>query len=111
VHYREAIRLRPDWPSCLASLAWILGTHHGRTAEDRREAVTLATRAASLTAKQDGFVLDALAAAYAATGQFTEAIATARAALEQSSASGLTELSAGIQRRLSLYATGKAYIE
>ena len=111
VHFREAIRLRQDWPSCLASLAWILGTHGGHTADERREAVTLASRAAVLTSKQDGFVLDALAAAYAATGQFTEAIATARAALEQSSAAGLTELSAGIQRRLSLYATGKPYIE
>jgi tetratricopeptide (TPR) repeat protein/mono/diheme cytochrome c family protein len=111
VHFREALRLRQDWPSCLASLAWILGTHGGRTAEDRREAVTLATRAAMLTARQDGFVLDALAAAYAATGRFGDALVTARAALEQSSAAGLTELSAGIQRRLSLYATGKPYVE
>ena len=80
-------------------------------ADDRREALTLASRAAVLTTRQDGFVLDALAAAYAATGNFTEAIVTARAALEQSSAAGLTELSAGIQRRLSLYATGKPYVE
>jgi Flp pilus assembly protein TadD/mono/diheme cytochrome c family protein len=111
VHFREAIRLKPDCASCLASLAWILGTHGRGTADERREAVTLASRAAVLTAKQDGFVLDALAAAYAATGNFAEAIVTARAALERSSAAGLNELSAGIQTRLSLYAAGKPYVE
>lgn len=111
MHFRKALALRPEWASCLASLAWILATHTGRTMEDRREAVTLATRAASLTARQDGFVLDALAAAYAATGNFADALVTAGAALQQSSAAGLTELSAGIQRRLSLYANGKPYIE
>jgi len=110
-HFRQALALRPDWPSCLASLAWVLGTHTGRSADERREAVTLASRAAALTARQDGFVLDALAAAYAATSNFGDALVTARAALERSSAAGLTELSAGIQTRLSLYATGKPYIE
>ncbi len=111
VHFREAIRLKQDWPSCLASLAWILGTHGGHTADERREAVTLASRAAVLTSRQDGFVLDALAAAYAATGEFVEAIQTARAAAERASAQRLDALKSDIEKRLAGYEHGKPYVE
>jgi Flp pilus assembly protein TadD len=111
VHFRRALALRQDWPSCLASLAWILGTHTGRAAQDRREAVQLATRAVTLSDRQDSFALDALAAAYAATGQFDEAVATAQAAVERASAQGLDAFAADIQKRLAGYKRGAAYIE
>src|SRR5262245_27362514 len=110
-HFRQALALRQEWPSCLASLAWILGTHMGRSADERREAVALATRAVSLSARQDSFALDALAAAYAATGNFTDAIETARAAVERASAQGLDALGADIEKRLAGYKRGTAYIE
>jgi spermidine synthase len=111
LHFRMALRAKQDWPACLASFAWVLGTHAGLSDAERHEAITLATRAADLTARQDGFVLDVLAATYAATGRFGDAIETARAALAQTSAAGLTELSAQIQKRLALYTSGKPYIE
>jgi tetratricopeptide (TPR) repeat protein len=109
--FRFALRTRPEWPACLASLAWILATHGGRTGDEHREAVTLATRAADLTMRQDGFVLDVLAAAYGSMGRFDDAAATAREALERTTAAGLSELSGEVQRRLALYTNGKAYVE
>jgi Flp pilus assembly protein TadD len=111
VHFRQALALRQDWPTCLASLAWVLGTHADRTPGQRREAVTLAARAAVLTARQDGFVLDALAAAYAATGNFTKAIATAREAAARASMQHLDGLAADIRARLTGYEHGQPYVE
>ena len=110
-HFREAIRLKPDWPLCLASLAWILGTHNGRTAGERREAVALASRAAVLTNRQDGFVLDALSAAYAATGNFSAAIVTAHEAVERATQQQLDTLASDIRQRLAGYEHGQPYVE
>ena len=110
-HFRQALALRQEWPSCLAALAWLLGTHAGHTADDRREAVTLATHAVALTASQDSFALDALAAAYAATGNFAEAIQTARAAAERASAQRLDALKSDIEKRLTGYEHGRPYVE
>jgi tetratricopeptide (TPR) repeat protein/mono/diheme cytochrome c family protein len=110
-HFRQALAIRPEWPSCLAALAWILGTHAGYTDHDRREAVTLATHAVALTARQDGFALDALAAADAATGNFVEAIQAARAAVERASAQRLDALKSDIEKRLAGYEHGRPHVE
>jgi tetratricopeptide (TPR) repeat protein len=110
-HFRRALALRPDWPTCLASLAWVLGTHASQSAQERQEAVQLATRAVALTDRQDSFALDALAAAYAATGKFDAAVATARAAAERASAQGLSAFGADIRKRLAGYERGAPYIE
>jgi tetratricopeptide (TPR) repeat protein/mono/diheme cytochrome c family protein len=110
-HFRVALGVKKDWPACLASLAWILSTHAGRSGEERREAVMLATRAADLTGRQDSVVLDVLAAAYASVNRFGDAATTARAALERARAAGLTDLSAKVEKRLALYTSGTAYVE
>lgn len=110
-HFRQALALRQQWPSCLAALAWILGTRAGHTSGERREAVTLATHAVALTARQDSFALDALAAAYAATGNFAEAIQVARAAAERASAQRLDALKSDIEKRLTGYEHGRPYVE
>jgi hypothetical protein len=64
-----------------------------------------------LTARQDSFPLDALAAAYAATGNFGEAILTARSAAERASAQRLDALKSEIEKRLAGYEHGRPYVE
>jgi hypothetical protein len=103
--------LRQEWPSCLAALAWVFGTHAGHTADERREGVTPAAHAVALTARQDSFPLDALAAAYAATGNFAGAIREARAATERASAQRLDALKSDIEKRLTGYEHGRPYVE
>lgn len=110
-HFRRALSLRPEWPTCLAALAWVFGTHAGRTADERLEAVTLAKHAVTLTARQDSFALDALAAAYAASGRFAEAIQTARAAAERAATQRLDALKSDIEKRLNGYEHGRPYVE
>ena len=74
---------------------------------DSVETLVLKNRAAS----SDPFVLDTLAAAYAALGRFEEASSTAQEALAQAEERGNAQLAAEIQARIELYALGRPYVE
>jgi tetratricopeptide (TPR) repeat protein len=110
-HYREALRLWPNALDALNNLAWTLATHRQPEYRNGTEAVQLAERASELTHHRDAGTLDTLAVAYAETGRLTEAIQVARRALALTEASNQKELAAEIQKRLSLYESGKPYRE
>ena len=80
--YRLALDGNPDLLEPLAALAWTLATSPEASLRRPREAIQLAERAAMLTSGRDVTVLDALAAAYAAAGQFSDAVATEQRALD-----------------------------
>ena len=101
--FREALRIRPDWPTALGALAWVRATH--AAVLDPDEALALAERAAELSTRSDVAVLDALAAAYAATGRFDEAVLTAEEAVRAASVSA-PGLADGIRARLERYRAG-----
>jgi protein O-mannosyl-transferase len=79
-HYRVALRLQPDAPEALNNLAWLLAAHPDARFRSGAEAVTLATRVCELTKYQNPVPLATLAAAYAETGRFREAVAFAEQA-------------------------------
>jgi protein O-mannosyl-transferase len=79
-HYRESMRLQPDSPEPLNNLAWLMATCPDPQYRNGAEAVVLATWACELTRYQSAASLLALAAAYAETGQFREAISFAERA-------------------------------
>lgn len=79
--YREALKLDPNIPLVLNNLAWVLATHPDATLRDGTEAVRLSERAVELTKRKQPFLLGTLAAAYAETGQFEEAVKTADEAI------------------------------
>lgn len=106
-HFRQALAIGPDDSDTLYNLAWLLGTHPDASIRNPREAVPLAERAARVTLRKDAAVLDVLAASYAATGRFDDAVATAREALAL--LSGQSELSTSIGQRLDLYSKGRPY--
>ena len=56
-------------------------------------------------------MLDALAVAYAAAGQFDRAVTTAQAALELTSAAGTEGLANAIRHRLELFQQARPYRE
>jgi tetratricopeptide (TPR) repeat protein len=80
-HFRQAIRLRPNWAAANADLAWTLATSREDSFRDAARAVQLAEHAAALTERRDPAILDVLAAAYAAAGDFDRAIAVSESAL------------------------------
>ena len=79
--YRAALRVSPDWPPALSNLALLLATTVDPRLAQPDEAIRLAERAVALTGRRDIEALEALAAAYAASRRFDEAIDAAEAAV------------------------------
>jgi tetratricopeptide (TPR) repeat protein/mono/diheme cytochrome c family protein len=102
-HLRRAIELQPENAEGYNALAWLLATAPDATPTSTAEAVSLAQRAATLTAGRDASVLDTLAAAFAAAGDLDRAAAAADRAVQIANASGQKALAAQIQRRLETY--------
>jgi arylsulfatase A-like enzyme/Flp pilus assembly protein TadD len=102
-HFRAALSRRPDWPEPMSEIAWILATDTDPKVRDPAEAVRLAGRAADLTARRQPVILDSLAAAYAAAGDFERAAATAQEATALAASGGAAGLAAEIGKRLELY--------
>ena len=108
-HFRQAIASRPDDPLMLDDLSWILATSTDEAVRNPKEAVALAEHAAELTGRKNPSVLDALAAAYAAGGQYDQAAQAAREAFDLASAANASEMSVEILKRLDLYRARKPY--
>jgi tetratricopeptide (TPR) repeat protein len=72
--YAAALLIQPDFPDALDGLAWILSTDANPDFRNGAEAVKMAERACELTGQQDPVKLKTLAAAYAETGRFEDAI-------------------------------------
>ncbi|MCH7700515.1 MAG: tetratricopeptide repeat protein [Planctomycetes bacterium] len=103
VEFRESLRLEPDAPAALNSLAWILATHPDPSRREASAAIGYAERAADLTGQRDPRVLQTLAAAYAADGDFDRARQTVQTALALATAAGNTGLANRIKKQLEKY--------
>jgi Flp pilus assembly protein TadD len=107
--FEEAVRLRPDWPSPLGWVAWLLATDPDPERREPGRAVALAERGAERMETPDPWLLDALAAAYAAAGRFDEAVPAAQRAARVASERGAPDLARQIRGRLALYRRDTAY--
>jgi tetratricopeptide (TPR) repeat protein len=81
-HYAEALLRQPDFPEALDGLSWILATSPHAEFRNGTEAARMAERACELTGRKDPAKLQTLAAAYAETGRFPEAVSTVQTALD-----------------------------
>lgn len=102
-HFREAVRLQPDWPELLQGVAWFFATCPDPGIRNPEEAISLSEHAARLTHYLNPGILDSLAASYAAAGQFEEAVSTANTAMELAHKAHNSSLVSKIQKRLNLY--------
>jgi len=98
---RESLKIQPDSPPALASLAWLEATQPDAP-RNPENAVRLATRAADLSGNRDPHILDALAMAYASAGRVPDAVRTAEAAAVMAAASD-PALAAQIREHLAIY--------
>ena len=110
-HFQKAVSLRPEWPEALNRLAWILATYPSPDARQPDKAIALARLAANLTEYGNATILDTLATAYAAGGQFEQAVKTERRALVVASVEPPNTLVPEIRRRLDLYRREETYHE
>jgi len=108
-HSRRALKLKPDSYETLTTLAWLLATSADSQSRNGAEAVSLALRACQLTNHQWPSALRSLAAAYAETGQFTEAVDTVQKAIDLFRSQGLALHADNAERQLKLYQAQKPY--
>lgn len=81
--FERELELQPTFLPSMLELVWLLASGPDPALRDPVEAARLGRRARELSGGRDAAVLDALAAAQAAGGDFAAAIATAELALAQ----------------------------
>lgn len=106
--YRRALAAQPDAYEPAFRLAWILATHPDPGQRGGAEAVRLAELACAATEFGHASALDALAAAYAETGRFTDAVTAARKAARLTQD---PDLAAQIRERVALFESGRPFRE
>jgi tetratricopeptide (TPR) repeat protein len=107
--YEQALQSNPRFIGARNNLAWLLATLAPAEGGDPARAVTMAERLCKATGHRVAPYLDTLAAAYAAAGRFTDAIATALKAIEVARLSGQVGVAEEIETRLELYRGGHVY--
>jgi tetratricopeptide (TPR) repeat protein len=107
--YKEALRVAPGNVPAQTNLAWVLATSADPALRNGPEAVALAENANRLSGAKRAPILRILAAAYAEAGRFSEARATAHAALQAADDQGNSALSDFLRKEIALYESDQPY--
>jgi len=108
-HWTKAAKLRPDDAEMLNNLAWLHSAIRNPDIRKPQKALEYALRSCELTDYAQANFVDTLAVAYAANGQFPEAIETALKALGLAVSDGRENLVDEINERLELYKAKQPY--
>jgi tetratricopeptide (TPR) repeat protein len=109
LNYRKALNLSTDMSQALYYLSWILATYEDGKYRNGEEAVKLAEKLCRIAQYKQPLALDALAAAYAESGRFDDAVLTAKKGFILALHQGPEELVLGLKERLKLYRAGRPY--
>ena len=104
-HYQRALEINPQDVQARANLAWALATSP-QTSMLKAIALKLAQQANQLMGGSNPTVLRILAAAFAQTGKFSEAVETAERSLQLATAQNNTPLVAALRTEIGLYQKG-----
>jgi tetratricopeptide (TPR) repeat protein len=104
VDYNRATEIEPRCASAYRGCAWVWATAHDPKHRDGKRAIEAARKACDLTDWKQSYMLDALAAACAETGDFDAAIKWQAKAIDLETG---TEEKAGYLARLNLYQSRK----
>jgi Flp pilus assembly protein TadD len=107
--YEKALQIRPRHLQTASNLAWLLATTPDASLRDGARAVQLARLADQLSGGQDPKTLGVLAAAYAETGDYSKAAASAERALQLAGAERDSALAGILRAQLAVYRTGSPF--
>jgi protein O-mannosyl-transferase len=107
--YRNALGVAPENVAAQTNLAWLLATSSDPSLRNGPEAVLLAEQASRLSGGNRPIVLRILAAAYAETGRFADAIQIAEDALQLAYAQDNAILANALPKEIALYQSGSPY--
>jgi tetratricopeptide (TPR) repeat protein len=102
-HYEKALALAPEDPHSRNNIAWVLATSSDASIRDGARAVEFARKAVELSNSGDPKFHRTLAAAYAETGRFSEAIEAAKQGMEIATSQGNFRLANLLQGDIALY--------
>jgi tetratricopeptide (TPR) repeat protein len=111
-HLQKALAIQPDYTAAqqnLGRVAWILATSTDSSVRNGAKAVDLARQAGELSGGKDPVIIGTLAAAYAETGNFPEAIATAQRAQQLAVSQNNSTVATALQAELKLYQAGSPF--
>ena len=106
-HLQKALAIAPNDAEAQKNMAWIMATSPDPQIRNGAKAVELAERANQLTDSRNPIMLVTLAAAYAETGRFSDALNTAERALQLADDSGKVGLAAAARAHIALYRSGQ----
>ena len=109
-HYQKALEIDPQNVHAGANLAWALATSP-QTPILNAVAVKLAQQANQMTGGTNPIVLQVLAAAYAQTGDFSEAMEAAKRSLQLAMAQNNTTLANALRTEMGVYQKGLPFRE
>ncbi len=107
--WSKVVELDPNNIGAANNAAWLLATIGDVSIQDADKAIELAERVNELTGYKNPGSLDTLAAAYAASGRFDDAVKTAEKAINLAETQNQKELAQRIQKRLELYKVKEPY--
>ena len=102
-HYEQALALAPHDPHSRNNIAWVLATASDPTIRNGTRAVNLAQEAIQLSDGKEPLFFRTLAAAYAETNRFSEAIVTAKQGYGIAAGRGNSNLARQLTGDLALY--------
>jgi tetratricopeptide (TPR) repeat protein len=106
----EAVRTDGGNTSTLNDLAWLLATAPDTRVRNPHRAIALGHKCCELSHWTDAYCIDTLAAAYAASGDFNQAVRCQQLAMQVLSQSERSEQLANMQDRLKLYSNHQPYL-
>jgi tetratricopeptide (TPR) repeat protein len=101
--WREALAIQPENGNAMSNLAWVFATSPDSSLRDGAQAVQLAEQALRISGGRIPIIFRTLAAAYAESGRFSEAIQTAQKGIELANSQGNSGLAAELQGNITIY--------
>ena len=101
--WQKVLAIQPDNGNAMSNLAWVFATSPERSLRNGSHAVQLAEQAVRISGGRIPILFRTLAAAYAESGRFSEAIKTAQQGIELANSQGNSGLAAELRGNITLY--------
>jgi tetratricopeptide (TPR) repeat protein len=105
--WQDALALQPDNGNAASNLAWVFATCPEASTRDGARAVQLGEKALRISGGKIPMIHRVLAAAYAESGRFADAIETAQRGAELATTQGNPGLAAELESNIALYQSGR----
>jgi tetratricopeptide (TPR) repeat protein len=104
--WQDVLSIQPDNGNAASNLAWVFATCPEDSIRDGARAVELGEKALRISGGKIPMIYRVLAAAYADSGRFADAVETAKRGAELATTQGNPALAAELESNLALYQSG-----